>query len=223
MDFLYYAEIFKKLIVTIFLLLIYTRLSGLKQLAPTTAFDSIGNMVVGAVAGTTLLNTDIKVIDSAVFIVIWMIILFFIRIVKQKSSTLKNLIDGIPIALIEEGRLLPAGFKKANISNKELESLLRAKGVQGVHQIESLYVEPNGSISYHLKGDGKELAVILVDQGVIHQFALEEIGKDEKWLMDLLEKENIEDVKTIFCAEWAKERLWIYLYDEEDADKIKII
>lgn len=144
----------------------YTRLSGLKQLAPTTAFDSIGNMVVGAVAGTTLLNTEVKVIDSAVFIIIWMVVLFFIRIIKRKSSNLKNIIDGSPIPLIEEGKLLPAGFRKANTSNKGLESLLRAEGVQGIHQVESLYVEPNGSLSYHLKGDGKELAVILIDKGV---------------------------------------------------------
>lgn len=148
-----------------------------------------------------------------------MVVLFFIRIIKRKSSNLKNIIDGSPIPLIEEGKLLPAGFRKANISNKGLESLLRAEGVQGIHQVESLYVEPNGSLSYHLKGDGKELAVILIDKGVIHQFALDQIEKDEEWLMEVLKEQNVEDIESIFCAEWAKGHLWIYFYDQEGPDE----
>ncbi len=223
MDFGYYLQIFQKMIVTIFLLLVYTRLSGLKQLAPTTAFDTIGNMIVGAVAGTTLLNRSVKVVDLAMFIIIWMIILFFIRFAKRKSSHLKNLIDGRPIPLIEEGHLLPEGFKKANISNKGLESLLRAKGVQGINRVESLYVEPNGSLSYHLKGDGKELSVILVDKGVIHKFALEQVERSEEWLMEELKNQGVTELENVFCAEWAKGRLWVYLYDRKGPEeKIKM-
>lgn len=154
MNYSYYIEIIQKLVVTILLLLAYTRISGMRQLSPATLFDSVGNMIVGAIAGTTLLNSSVSVVDSTVFMLIWIVTLFLIRYLKNKFLKMRSYIDGNPIVLIKNGRPIPKEYKRANISNRNLESKLRSKGITGIYQLEELIIEPSGEISYTKKGRG---------------------------------------------------------------------
>lgn len=214
----YYMEISLKILVTLILLLLYARLSGLKQLAPVTVFDNIANMMVGAIAGTTLLNRNVSVMDSAVFMLIWIVTLIVIRYAKNRSHSLKNFIDGEPITLIDEGKFQVKGYEKSNLSNTEIESLLRSKGVSGIHRLYSLTVEPNGSISYVEKGE-REYAVILVDQGKIHPFALDYLEKDEPWLEKVLAEHGFFDIEKLFCVEWDGKKMWITPYAEHTKEE----
>lgn len=211
MNYSYYIEIIQKLVVTILLLLAYTRISGMRQLSPTTLFDSVGNMIVGAIAGTTLLNSSVSVVDSTVFMLIWIVTLFLIRYLKNKFPKMRSYIDGNPIVLIKNGRPIPKEYKRANISNRNLESKLRSKGITGIYQLEELIIEPSGEISYTKKGEDK-LSAILIDRGILNKDLLEKIDKTEEWLNVELGKRDIEKVEDVFCAEWNEKNLWIYPY-----------
>ncbi|CAK7033024.1 MAG: hypothetical protein PEPC_01362 [Peptostreptococcus russellii] len=211
MNYSYYIEIIQKLVVTILLLLVYTRISGMRQLSPATLFDSVGNMIVGAIAGTTLLNSSVSVVDSTMFMLIWIVTLFLIRYLKNKFPKMRAYIDGNPIVLIKNGRPIPKEYKRANISNRNLESKLRSKGITGIYQLEELIIEPSGEISYTKKGEDK-LSAILIDRGILNKDLLEEIDKTEEWLNEELGKRDIEKVEDVFCAEWNEKNLWIYPY-----------
>lgn len=189
----------------------YTRISGMRQLSPATLFDSVGNMIVGAIAGTTLLNSSVSVVDSTMFMLIWIVTLFLIRYLKNKFPKMRAYIDGNPIVLIKNGRPIPKEYKRANISNRNLESKLRSKGITGIYQLEELIIEPSGEISYTKKGEDK-LSAILIDRGILNKDLLEEIDKTEEWLNEELGKRDIEKVEDVFCAEWNEKNLWIYPY-----------
>lgn len=205
-----YLLVFEKMIVTIILLLLYNRLSGLRKLAPMTTFDTIGNLVIGAISGTTLLNERVKPKDIFVFVLIWLGILLAIRYLKGTHRGLRNLIDGQPIFLMRDGHLYPEMFRKVNTDNKAIESLLRNKGVTGIHTLDEIIIEPNGQVSY-TTSKNDDFSQVLIDRGQIRPNALTIINQDEKWLQQTLAAHGYSDISTLFCVEYANETFWIYV------------
>ncbi|MDD4369012.1 MAG: DUF421 domain-containing protein [Oscillospiraceae bacterium] len=211
----YYLQVLIKLLVTVILLLIYIKISGRSQLAPMSSFDQIGNMVVGAIGGSTLLNPDISVLDSSVFITIWIGILLLLRLIKGKSLKLKELIDGRRIQLVRQGVLLTDAFARARVSVRDIETLLHNDGIQGLHELDNLWFETNGQLTYNVKGEAR-LSLMIIEEGILNQDMLDYIKRDEAWLQEQLQQAGLEQIGQVFCAEWAGEKLWVYPYQDLD-------
>lgn len=209
-----YAGILIKLIATVVLLLVYIRISGKSQLAPMTAFDQIGNMVVGAIGGTTLLNVNVSAVDSAVFLGIWIMILLFIRFLRARHEGFKNLIDSRRLQLVKDGVALTDNFRKANLSVSNMEVLLHHEGLNGLHQARNIWFEPNGQLTIDKKGDAGK-SVILIENGSISMQGLEDLEKDEDWLVALLKEGTDREPKDFFCAEWVDDRLYTYPFGND--------
>lgn len=210
-----YFEVAIKIIVTVLLLLVYVKISGKSQLAPMSAFDQVGNMIIGAIGGTTLLNQDVSVFDSSIFMIIWVGILLLIRYLKFRSLKIKEIVDGKRIELLKDGKMIPDNFKKVNISVRDIETLVHSEGVLGIFEIKNLWFEPNREISYDKKGE-EGLSLLVIEEGKVNEEVLNNIGKDCDWLEAEVQKNSISDIKNIFCAEWVGDKLYIYLYDSEN-------
>ncbi|MDL2253939.1 DUF421 domain-containing protein [Ruminococcaceae bacterium OttesenSCG-928-I18] len=214
MDWEYYLQIVIKLVVTVLLLLVYVRISGKSQLAPMTAFDQIGNMVVGAIGGSTLLNTDVSILHSTVFMAMWIVILLFIRFLRSVNYKVANLIDGKRLQLVRDGEVLTENFKKAGITVSNMEILLHRDGLNGLYEAKNVWFETNGQLTIDKKGD-ENMSLILVEEGQINEDNLEILKKTEDWLEEQLEKHSQLKLDEVFCAEWVKDRLMVYPYQEE--------
>lgn len=212
----YYLNIAVKIVVVIGLLLVYTRMSGSRRLAPVTVFDTISNLVVGAIAGTTLLNEKVDVWDLTAFMGIWLMLLLVIRWLRRLSPTIRNMIDGLSIQLIEDGVLDPTAFERAGITPTGFESVLRSRGVPGIYRVDSAIMERGGSLSVVENGDAP-FSSIVIDHEEIKDATLKRLGKDRDWLMEELQQHGESSIDNIFCAEWNGERLWLYHYLKEDA------
>ena len=207
----YYIQIILKLIFTVVLLMAYIKISGKSQLAPMSAFDQIGNMVVGALGGSTLLNADVSILHSTIFMAMWILILLGIRLLRSKSVKVKELIDGKRMALILDGKMQSDNFSKAHITISDVEIMLHEQGITGLHELQNVWFETNGEITFSKKGETK-LSHIVIEEGVVDNGVLEHIEKDMDWLEEQLKEKNIDDIKDVFCAEWVEEKLWVYEY-----------
>lgn len=206
----YYMEIFIKLVITVLLLLFYVKISGKSQLAPMSAFDQIGNMIVGAIGGSTLLNREVTIMDSTIFMSIWILILVAIRYTKGRFPSIRELIDGKRMMIMENGKLLTQNLQKANLSISDIEIILHRDGIIGLNKVKNIWFETNGELTIDLRGDAK-MSQILIESGNIHEENLEVIEKDKEWLKEELKQQGIEDIKTVACGEWVEGKLWLYL------------
>lgn len=213
MNWSYYAEIVWKMLTVIVLLLIYTRMSGSRRLAPVTVFDNISNLVVGAIAGTTLLNQNVKALDLGVFMAIWILLLISFRFLRKHYPWVRILLDGAPIELIKHGHMHAEAFRKAGLSPTSFQSMLRSQGISGPHVVDSAIFERSGQLSVSQDGED-QFSVILVDRGQIKDESLARIGYTEDWLHDRLADLNAPTLDKIFCAEWDGSKLWLYFYDD---------
>ena len=100
---------------------------------------------------------------------------------------------------------------KLRYSLDDLLSQLREKGVKNIEEVDYAILENSGNLSIFKNTKDYPLPLILdgrVDYGV-----LEEIGKNEKWLDDLVKENNIK-IEDIFYAFYTKNKTYVIKKDE---------
>lgn len=210
---MYLLEMAPKFLVALIILLIYVKLSGKSQIAPMSQLDQVGSMVIGALVGGALLNSNVSVWQSAGLVIIWAGLLLLVRFIKSKNSRLRDAIDGEPIQLVKNGHLISDNFIKANLPVRDFETLINIQGICAFSELKQVWYELNGSLTIIKKGD-KDIAVLVIENGAISEDNLEQLHKSETWLKHEIQKQEYDDIKDIFCAEWFDNKLLVYPYDD---------
>ena len=210
---MYLLEMAPKFLVALIILLIYVKLSGKSQIAPMSQLDQVGSMVIGALVGGALLNSNVTTYQSAGLVIIWAGLLLLVRFIKSKNSRLRDAIDGKPIQLVKNGHLISDNFIKANLPVRDFETLINIQGICAFNELKQVWYELNGSLTFIKKGD-KDIAVLVIENGAISEDNLEQLHKSEIWLKHEIKKQGYDDIKDIFCAEWFDNKLLVYPYDD---------
>lgn len=212
---MYLLQMAPKFLLALIILLIYVKLSGKSQIAPMSQLDQVGSMVIGALVGGALLSPTVSAWEAAGLVAIWAALLILIRFIKSKNSRLRDAIDGEAIQLVKNGKLLTDNFAKANLPVRDFETLVNIQGISSFSQLKQVWYELNGSLTIIKKGE-KDIAELIIENGCISQDNLEQLKKDEDWLMQEIHKQGYEKVENIFCAEWFDNKLIIYPYDKTE-------
>lgn len=212
---MYLLQMAPKFLLALIILLIYVKLSGKSQIAPMSQLDQVGSMVIGALVGGALLSPTVSAWEAAGLVAIWAALLILIRFIKSKNSRLRDAIDGEAIQLVKNGKLLTDNFAKANLPVRDFETLVSIQGISSFSQLKQVWYELNGSLTIIKKGE-KDIAELIIENGCISQDNLEQLKKDEDWLMQEIHKQGYEKVEDIFCAEWFDNKLIIYPYDKTE-------
>ncbi|MFQ0996419.1 DUF421 domain-containing protein [Gilliamella sp. CG25] len=210
---MYLLQMAPKFLLALIILLIYVKLSGKSQIAPMSQLDQVGSMVIGALVGGALLSPTVSAWEAAGLVAIWAALLILIRFIKSKNSRLRDAIDGEAIQLVKNGKLLTDNFAKANLPVRDFETLVNIQGISSFSQLKQVWYELNGSLTIIKKGE-KDIAELIIENGCISQDNLEQLKKDEDWLMQEIHKQGYEKVEDIFCAEWFDNKLIIYPYNK---------
>jgi len=206
-----YVDVSIKLVIGFICLIVLINLSGKGQLAPLSASDQIGNYVLGGIIGGVIYNPSITVLQFIIVILIWSLLLFITRFLKNHNVEAKRIIDGEPIRLMQNGEMLMDNFKQVNLSARDFATLLRMQNVHKISEVSEAQLEPNGQLTVAKKGE-KILSLMIIEDGQVNESNLETIEKDPAWLDSQLQKEKIEKISDVFCAEWAGDHLNFFLY-----------
>lgn len=201
-----------KLISAFFILLIYIKISGRKQLAPISPSDQISNMVIGALVGSTIISSDVSILESIVIVFIWAMLQILIRHLKYRSSTVTNLLDGESYDLMKNTVINPHAFESAKISIMDFENNIHSQGIKSISQIKNARFEPSGNITIDLKTE-KAQSNVLMFNGSINEEKLFELNIKKENIKKILTDNNFTNFKEIFCIEYYDEKLYIYTKD----------
>jgi uncharacterized membrane protein YcaP (DUF421 family) len=64
-----------------------------------------------------------------------------------KVPALQSWLEAPPLLLVDDGRILYRNLRHEFVTEEELKSKLREKGVDDVRQVASAYMEPDGTVS----------------------------------------------------------------------------
>lgn len=205
-----YTFLAVKLAIGILGLVLQINLMGKGNLAPTSAMDQVQNYVLGGIIGAVIYNDNIGVLQFSLVLVLWTLLIFTLRFIKNYNHVVKTIIDGRPVWVILNGKVQTGECMKNGISAHDLMFKLRAAGVYEIATVKRAVLEQNGQLSIIQYGD-QDLRYPLIIDGQIDHDILDIIGRDEAWVHQELEAQQT-TVNQVYIGEYLNGRLIVHPY-----------
>ena len=207
-----YMEILIKLVLGLFSLVFVINVTGKGNLAPNSAIDQIQNYVLGGIIGGVIYNSSISILQYAVILIMWTILVLTLKWLNNNVHFVKRLIDGKPTLLIKNGKIDPEACRSVGLSAADVALKLRSQGIFQMKQVKRAMQEQNGQLIVVQMGDENPKYPVVTD-GVVQVEILETIGRSEEWLLDNLSKQGYDNVANIFIAEYDKGVVSVVTYE----------
>lgn len=222
MDFFY---VFIKAIASIIVLFLFTKAMGRKQLSQLSLYDYVVGITIGSVAADISIDLESHFWYGVIVMAVYTIVSILISHFTAKSIKFRRFATGVPIIIIEDGKIIEDNVEKSKLDINDLLQEARTNGYFDIGEIEFAIMEANGKISFlpkskyapltpsdaKIKVDYKGLCSNLIIDGRIMSNNLKVIKKDDKWLLTRLKKEGYESPKDLLLVTCdAKEKLTIY-------------
>ena len=126
---------------------ILLRVVGRRELAQMEPIDFILLIVLGDAIQQGLTQDDYSV--TGAFIVIFTIAAIQVAVgyVTFRSARFRSVVEGEPVILIENGRVLDKNLRRARIAVEELAEEARLSQVASLHEVAWAVLETSGKIS----------------------------------------------------------------------------
>lgn len=201
-------------IIAFFTMLIFTKILGKQQISQLTFFDYILGITIGSIAASLTTDLSSRAWPHWVGLLSWAALGFLMDIITMKWRYAAKYIEGEPTIVIMNGKIMEKTLKKLKYRVSDLMGLLRVKDVFDLAQVEFAIIEPNGELSVLRKPEfepvtGKDMklnkssqgiSTELIYDGVLIEENLRQLNKDEKWIVNQLKKQGINDVSEVFIA-----------------------
>ena len=207
-----YIEILIKLALGLFSLVFVINVTGKGNLAPNSAIDQIQNYVLGGIIGGVIYNSAISILQYAVILIMWTILVLTLKWLNNNVHFVKRLIDGKPTLLIKNGKIDPEACRSVGLSAADVALKLRSQGIFQMKQVKRAMQEQNGQLIVVQNGDENPKFPVITD-GVIQSDVLDTLSLTEEWLLDHLNKQGYDNVANIFIAEYDKGQLSVVTYE----------
>lgn len=206
-----YSFLAIKLAMGIIGLVLQINLMGKGNLAPTSAMDQVQNYVLGGIIGAVIYNDNIGVFQFMLVLILWTLLIFTLRFIKNHNRFIKNIVDGRLVWVILNGKVQTAECQKNGISAHYLMFKLRAAGIYEIATVKRAVLEQNGQLSIIQYGD-EDLRYPLIIDGQIDYDILDIINRDEEWVRAELDANQL-TVNQIYIGEYLNGRLITHLYE----------
>ncbi|WP_346895045.1 DUF421 domain-containing protein [Clostridium sp. UBA7503] len=201
-------------LISVSILFVLTRIMGKKQISQLTFFDYVVSISIGSIAAAFAVDDSIGYIKGLTGMVVYSIFPILLSFVSLKSYLGRKVLDGIPTILIENGKIVENGLKKAEMNINDLLEECRLKNVFDISAIEFAIMETSGKLSIQLKSSNqpltpkdmnmltlcKGLCINLIVDGEILEGHLKTIGKDINWLNTELQSQGIKSSADVLLA-----------------------
>lgn len=209
-----FVEITIQTIFAFFAIFFLSRLIGKKQISELTFYDYINGITLGSIAGIIATDLNQRTWHHALGLIIFAGLTILMQFISLKNRPAQKLIEGEPIVLIHQGKILESNMKKARFNVGDLVSGLRKKDVFDIKDVYFAILETDGSISVlpnadqknvtiedlNLEGQEESISVELIIDGKVIQSNLKQNGFNKEWLDNKLKEYNIPNIKEVILA-----------------------
>ena len=157
------ASIVIRTIIIYALLTIALRTMGKRQIGELDVGELVSTLLISELAAIPIDDPDIPLLNAIIPIFLIISIEIILSSVKNKSETLKNIIEGSPTYIIYKGRILQKELFENRISVNELLRELRSQGIGNVNDVEYGIIEQDGGLSIIKKNEGPLFHSIIID------------------------------------------------------------
>ena len=201
------------------------KMLGKKQVSQLNIFDYVIGISLGNLAAEMTINTDISIISGLLAMVIYGSCSLFVSFITNKSIIARRMISGVPVVLIENGKISKKQLQKVKLDVNDLLQDAREDGIFDISKVDYAIMEASGKVTFLLKSENEPitpndmnikvsnpgLTANLIMDGNIMYNNLIAFGKDEKWLMKKIKENgfnNIDDIFLLTCNNSGKIKIY---------------
>lgn len=140
-------SVIRGVVVYFFLLLIF-RISGKRTLSQNNSFDLVLLLIISETTQQAMVDNDHSITNGFMLILTLIGVSIGLSLLKQKVPTLERWLDGTPLVIIEDGKMLNARMNKVRVDEADiLEAARSLQGLERLDQIKYAILERNGDIT----------------------------------------------------------------------------
>ena len=181
------------------------RLMGKRQISDMQPSELVVTLVVSDIASLPMQNTSQPLLSGMIPVMVLVGLEILTSVLMMKSRTVRKLVCGNPVVVIEDGRLLQKQMKRLRMTNSDLMEQLRQQNVFSLDDVQYCIVETNGALSILEKPekrvpnaeeagvkveDNKPEAVVVSDGKLLRE-GLSMCQKDERKVVNILSENHI--------------------------------
>jgi len=129
------------------LIVVLTRIFGLKSFSKMTGFDFVITVAIGSILGMSINSSKPSILLGAVILIALFGLNYLVTLLRFKSEKVEDLIDNDPLLIMENGEVLWDNMKASKVTEAELQSKLREANVIRLSQVKAVILETTGEIS----------------------------------------------------------------------------
>ncbi|HVX33106.1 MAG TPA: YetF domain-containing protein [Solirubrobacterales bacterium] len=125
-----------------------TRLVGRRELSSLEPFDLILLVVVGDLVQQGVTQNDESLTGALLAISTIGLLTVALSWLAFKFKTLRPILNGEPIVLVEDGELIEANLRRQRLTREEIGAEARLEGISSLDDVRWAILETNGRISF---------------------------------------------------------------------------
>jgi uncharacterized membrane protein YcaP (DUF421 family) len=130
------------------LILIITRAVGRRELSSMEPFDLILLVVIGDLVQQGVTQSDYSITGATTVIVTMALLVVGTAYLSFRFKGLRPLLEGEPVLLVSEGRLLERNLRRQRMTVEELRAEARQQSIGSLERIRYAVLETNGKLSF---------------------------------------------------------------------------
>lgn len=211
-----FIEIAIQTIFAFFAIFFFSRIIGQQQISELTFYDYINGITLGSIAAIIATDLNQRTWHHFLGLFIFAGLTILMQFITLKNRPAQKLIEGEPIVLIHQGKILESNMAKARFNVANLLSGLRKKNIFDIRDVHYAILETDGSISVlpnankktvtledlNLTGQEASIAVELIVDGKVIQSNLKQNGLNKEWLDNKLKENNVNKIEDVILASY---------------------
>ena len=128
-----------------------TRVIGRRELSQLAPFDIILRIVAGDAIQQGLTQDDYSLTGAVLVVGTFAILQLFTSYASFKIVRLRPLLEGEPIVIIQDGKVLDRNLRRERLTKEEIEEEARQQQISSLDQVQWAVLENSGKISFLTK------------------------------------------------------------------------
>lgn len=181
---------------------------GKRQIGELQPSELVITIILSEVASMPLESIDAPLLPSVVLVFLLACFEVFSSDISVKLPFLRKLIQGNPLLVIKNGKVMEENLHSIRFSMDDLTEALRLKDVFDIAAVDFAYIETNGGLSVKLKKDYRpptksdenssdgSIPFLIIDDGKIIDRDFAECNMSKEKLEKILRKKKF-DIKDV--------------------------
>jgi uncharacterized membrane protein YcaP (DUF421 family) len=129
------------------IIIIITRIFGLRTFAKMSSFDFASTIAVGSVLASIILNNDYSLLKGGIVLITIIGFQTLFSFLVRKNAFIKQLFTNKPQIIMWNGKILHERLKRCNVGEDDLIAKLREANVHNFDEVKAVIFESTGDVS----------------------------------------------------------------------------